>query len=575
MTLEKIKIIINKLSANQEILSRLFICILMFTNTILVIIEPMGFIAAIAGLLISFGVQLIFLNLFNKPGTAFLILIPKSILDAFQFVLIVLWGGSIIAVDMFLNVATTNPGEAGELLLNLWPAILLILLIYIPAIILSVRSIKNKRPIKPTFRKSAFIIGITVTIIGSVLMLVAKQRPGGFAVKHDLYPANVIYNLHFAIKKAEKIAAYEKTMSGFSFNSWRDTSTVNPGKRGNKREIYLLILGETGRAANWGMYGYGRNTTPQLDTLKNLIKYRDAFTQSNTTHKIVPLVLTPAEASSYDIIYRCKSIVNAFSQAGFKTIYFTNHEYNQTLMKYYFKEADIAVSARTFDKWNMDDHKMLPLLKRAIEQDSTDNLFILVHIYGSHYKYNQRYSKKFSVFKPENVETISNKNKNALVNSFDNSILSTDDFIYNAISYVRKDNSPAAVLYLSDHGEDLMDDSRERFLHASPIPTYYQLHIPYIIWESDKYIKQYPNKHRNMQNHKNIPISSNSVFHTMIDAASIKTKYLIPSLSLCSNKFVKQPRVFLDDHDSEIRIDKLRLSEQDYKQMKQKGLELH
>src|SRR5574344_150851 len=575
MTIEKIKKSLNKFSLNQEMLSRLFICILMFTSIILALIESTGLAAIVSNLLISFGLQLIFLTIFKKPGTAFLLLLPKSILDAFQFVLIILWGGSIIAVDMFLNVATTNPGEAGELLVNLWPAILLILSIYTPAILLSIRSIKNDRPLKARFRKESIITGVTATVIGIFFIFIAKQKPEGFEVKNDLYPANVVYNLDFAIKKVKKIKSKEKTMSGFSFNSYRDTSLINPGKNGNKREIYILILGETSRAANWGLYGYKRNTTPKLDTLKNLIKYRDAFTQSNTTHKIVPLVLTPAEASSYDIIYRCKSIVNAFSQAGFKTIYFTNHEYNQTLMKYYFKEADIAVSARTFDKWNMDDHKMLPLLKRAIEQDSTDNLFILVHIYGSHYKYNQRYSKKFSVFKPENVETISNKNKNALVNSFDNSILSTDDFIYNAISYVRKDNSPAAVLYLSDHGEDLMDDSRERFLHVSPIPTYYQLHIPYIIWESDKYIKQYPNKHRNMQNHKNIPISSNSVFHTMIDAASIKTKYLIPSLSLCSNKFVKQPRVFLDDHDSEIRIDKLRLSEQDYKQMKQKGLELH
>ena len=72
-----------------------------------------------------------------------------------------------------------------------------------------------------------------------------------------------------------------------------------------------------------------------------------------------------------------------------------------------------------------------------------------------------------------------------------------------------------------------------------------------------------------------MPISSNSVFHTMLDAASIKTKYLIPSLSLCSNKFVKKARVYLDDHDSEIRVDKLNLSRQDLKQIKEKGLELH
>lgn len=575
MKYRKIKEFINKIAQDQELLTILFLCILMFTNTLLVVIKPVSYSAAATSILIPAGLQIIFLSVFKKPGVAFLLLLPKSIIDAFQFVLIVLWGGSIIAVDMFLNVATTNPGEAGELLANLWPAILLILAIYIPAIFLSIRSIRSLSQTSPMFRKISVTAGASSVIIGIAFMFIAKQNPGGFDIKYDLYPANVFYNLDFAIKKAEKIASYQKTSSKFSFDSWRDTSEVIPGKNGNKREIYLLILGETGRAASWGIYGYNRNTTPNLDTLKNLIKYRDAFTQSNTTHKIVPLVLTPAEASSYDIIYKCKSIVSAFSEAGFKTIYFTNHEYNQTLMQYYFKEADISLSARTFDKHNTDDHKMLPLIKNAIEKNSKDNLFILIHIYGSHYKYSQRYSKGFARFKPDNVETISKKQKQELINSFDNSILSTDDFINKVISYIRSDNSPATVLYLSDHGEDLMDDSRECFLHASPIPTYYQLHIPYIIWCSNNYTALYPQKHSYLLKNRNIPISSNTVFHTMLDIASIKTDYLIQSLSLCSEKFKRGPRVYLDDHDSEIRIDKLRLSQQDLTQIKNRALELH
>ena len=43
------------------------------------------------------------------------------------------------------------------------------------------------------------------------------------------------------------------------------------------------------------------------------------------------------------------------------------------------------------------------------------------------------------------------------------------------------------MLYLSDHGEDIFDDPRHLFLHASPVPSYYQLHIPFLIWMSDSY----------------------------------------------------------------------------------------
>ena len=44
---------------------------------------------------------------------------------------------TVIAVDMFLNLATTNVTEASELLNNLWPAIILVCVIYIPTIVIA------------------------------------------------------------------------------------------------------------------------------------------------------------------------------------------------------------------------------------------------------------------------------------------------------------------------------------------------------------------------------------------------------------------------------------------------------
>lgn len=47
--------------------------------------------------------------------------VPVHFLCAFQIVLLYLFGNSIIATDMFTNLVTTNPGEAGELLSNIYP----------------------------------------------------------------------------------------------------------------------------------------------------------------------------------------------------------------------------------------------------------------------------------------------------------------------------------------------------------------------------------------------------------------------------------------------------------------------
>ena len=64
---------------------------------------------------------------------------------AFQIVLLYLFGQSIIAVDMFLNLVTTNSSEALELLDNLTPAIIAVIILYVPALILGTISIVRKR----------------------------------------------------------------------------------------------------------------------------------------------------------------------------------------------------------------------------------------------------------------------------------------------------------------------------------------------------------------------------------------------------------------------------------------------
>ena len=70
---------------------------------------------------------------------------------AFQIVLLYLFGQSIIAVDMFLNLVTTNSSEAMELLGNLTPAIVVVVILYIPALVLATISIVRKRMLSAAF----------------------------------------------------------------------------------------------------------------------------------------------------------------------------------------------------------------------------------------------------------------------------------------------------------------------------------------------------------------------------------------------------------------------------------------
>ena len=110
------------------------------------------------------------------------------------------------------------------------------------------------------------------------------------------------------------------------------------------------------------------------------------------------------------------------------------------------------------------------------------------------------------------------------------------------------------MLYLSDHGEDLMDDSRERMLHSSPIPTIYQARIPFLLWFSQGYREAFPQIYHNAELCSSNPVSSNAAFHTMLDIASISTPYLKRELSVVSDSFKVVPREYLTDHNLPVKV---------------------
>ena len=67
---------------------------------------------------------------------------------------------------MFTNVLTTNPGEAGELLSNIYPAIIVVCVIYLPLLWFAAREIGHKRYISRTSRVTISLIGASLMAIG-------------------------------------------------------------------------------------------------------------------------------------------------------------------------------------------------------------------------------------------------------------------------------------------------------------------------------------------------------------------------------------------------------------------------
>ena len=155
------------------------------------------------------------------------------------------------------------------------------------------------------------------------------------------------------------------------------------------------------------------------------------------------------------------------------------------------------------------------------------------------------------------------KNKQELINAYDNSILYTDYFLHELIQELEQTQSDAVLLYSPDHGEDLLDDSRKKFLHASPNPTYYQLHIPMLLWFSEPFKAARPGYFEAAMANCNSPVATNVIFHTLLDLAQIQTPLWDSTCSIVNPGFQTRPRMYLNDHDQPVNYYHMGLKKQD------------
>lgn len=521
----------------------IFVLVLLVPNFIILDIAPKPFYMVIPYLAIPMSLYMVLLSLSRKPGYMLIYAFPIIFIGAFQMVLITLSNSTVIGADMFTNIFTTNTSEATDVLATLVGTIIKFLLLYGGAYTLAYFSIKSNiiRPLH--FYKKIVWGALAIFLTGLSFMLFSYSKNPQYSALQELFPINVVNNFRVSIVRWKMSKAYPETSKEFRFNA-----TTTPKEQ---REIYILVVGESSRADRWGIYGYQRPTTPHLEALGDeIIKMSDAVTESNTTHKSTALIMSSVSAVDFEKVYTQKSIVSAFNEAGFTTLFISNQGANGSFMDFFASEATHRIDLPSRKAENgmvvgYDGEAIVPVKEYIASND--DDLLIVIHSYGSHLQYHDRYPKEFEQYAPACSTSIAEEDKAALNNSYDNTIVYTDNFLTQLIQILDSTDVCTGFMYISDHGEDLLDDSRKRFLHSSPTLTYYQLHIAYLMWFSDEYKQLYEQKYRSALDNKTKSVTTGSVFHTILDIADIKTSYLKVDESIVSPTFTEKPRMFLDD----------------------------
>lgn len=541
----------------------LFLFVLTLPNLVLSTTEQLTWGGRIAGVAMPLAVYWLLLSLSRKTGRTMIMMLPVLFLGAFQMVLTYLYGRGPIAVDMWLNLVTTNSGEVGELLSQLLPAIVWVVVIYIPTLALAATLWARKRHAPDTFVKKQRLPALCATT-AALLYTATLTALTPYSPTNDMFPLNAVCNFGMAFGRQTVSVRYKESSKDFKY--YAKCSFAD-----NEAETLVLVIGETSRADNWQLYGYSRKTNPLLTQTKGLTVFTDYMSQSNTTHKSVPILLSLAEADNYDILYHTKGIMQAFREAGYHTVYLSNQQRNHSFIDFLGEQADDCLFLRDSHPDNAYDTDLLVPLAQKLARLKGRRTFVVLHTYGSHFSYADRYPDFMRKFQSDQYDGAKRQYRPQLINAYDNSICQTDLLLRRIIEQLTAHGGSAAMVYTSDHGEDIFDDARHLFLHASPFPSFWQLHVPLIVWTSSTYRQRHDAITSALHANRHKAAESNSVFHTLLTMGGVTTSYRNDSLSLASPSYTSHRRLFIDDH-NQPRTYRECMTEEDLKLMKEKHI---
>ena len=356
-----------------------------------------------------------------------------------------------------------------------------------------------------------------------------------FSKYRKVYPCDLLVATYRVLASDREVRIMHQKLTDFTFDASRQEDT-------SQREIYVLVIGESARYGNFSINGYARQTTPLLEKTENLISFSQALSTANLTETALRQLLTRATPENPDLAYQEKTLPELFAECGFKTAWIGNQSAGDRFIQRIASTVDYRYFSTTeFDAANNFDEKLLPEMDNVLSLENSKQLIVL-HTLGSHFRYNSRYPQEFIRYTPTLEETtkynvINASNKDVLVNSYDNTIAYTDFILHEIIQRVADTHAIGAVVYISDHAENLFDDEEQHAMHGTVTPNRYEVHIPFLVWISDAYLQAREEKVLEMQKHKDCRISTTNLFDSFADIAGISYRQEDKRLSVAAPDF--------------------------------------
>lgn len=364
-------------------------------------------------------------------------------------------------------------------------------------------------------------IPISLLILYLILLLIPNILHKTHIYMWSHIPFSFFYSLNDYISAKKVILSYREKLSKVEVEQITEKPDV------------IFIIGESVRADHLGVNGYERTNTPFLSSDSSVISYKNITTNFYSTHQSVPHILTRADKENEHLAYEEESFITLFKRLGYNSYWISNQDLNKGYA-YFMNETDSLKLITTNRLWSNNVEKydldMLPLAHSFLSNNLDKPKLLIIHQIGSHWIYDINYPDSLKIYNPTPTSTVMSEITNEeLINSYDNSIFAMDYFTSKLVSYIRNRNS--ILIFISDHGESLGENGK--YMHG--FESNETKNVACFFWYSDYYKKFFPDKVRNLKLNKDQKISTDFIFHTVIDLAGIKTPILKTTMSASFN----------------------------------------
>ena len=435
------------------------------------------------------------------------------------------------------SIIESNASESIEFVENLPYSISIFLLLYVIITVYAfIRlDLSNLSKVR---ERSAYLMAFTGAVLCFIVVYLSP-----ILVPNDGAASNVIWRI-INISDASPILRLpvgykfyreekEKLMQSLAHRGGEPFQVASLGRG---PDVIVLIQGESLRRDHLSIYGYDKQTTPNLGKIiDSLYIARKAIAAAPLTYLSIPKIYSMATVLKPDLFYERPSIVSIAKKAGYKTYWVSNQGPLGGPDKpatYIAHESDVINFINTHGQTNKKDMDLVPLFKKYLSEKDPKK-FIVLHIMGSHPTFNRRYDGTYSVFTSKDYPELDlPENRKKIVSEYDNTVIYTDYFISTIINILKESRKSSWVGFLSDHGLMLFDDGAV-FGHKDGSKEQYE--IPFFYWVNNWDISKIPGKSFTINLDK--PFISENLFYTMLSVLDVVIPEYNERYDFLSNKY--------------------------------------